>query len=575
MTSKPSDRLERIRHSAAHVLAQAVCELYPGTKLAIGPTIDNGFYYDMDIPQPLRDEDLAAIEVKMHQHIKANYPMVQSFKPKAEALAYFVKQNQPFKIAIIEGIDEPQVSFFTQGSFSDLCRGPHVERTGEIPAVKLLKVAGAYWRGDEKQPMLQRVYGTAWETQADLDKHLALLEEAEKRDHRKLGVALDLFHISDEAGPGLVFYHPKGATLKHILETYTYQQHIDRGYQPVTVPHIARQKLWETSGHAKFYRENMFFTEADGQPYVIKPMNCPEHIMIYKTKRRSYRELPIRYFEFGTVYRFERSGVMHGLLRVRGFTQDDGHIFCTLDQLSTEILSALTFVDDVLKKFGFSYEVFLSTRPEKFVGSVENWDKAEAALGEALKAAKVTYTVDPGEGVFYGPKIDVKLRDALGRVWQGPTIQVDFNLPELFKLEYIGADSKGHTPVMVHRAIFGSFERFIGALIEHYAGAFPFWLAPVQVAVLPITDDQIPYAQQLAEKVRKAGYRVEVDLQSEKIGAKIRQATIQKIPYMLVAGKREEEKQAVALRDRTKGDQGVKSLDEVLAIFAAEAAGTV
>ena len=574
MNLPSNDRLERIRHTTAHVMAQAVSELYPNVKLAIGPTIEHGFYYDMDIPQPVSDDDLRRIEARMQEIIRSNVPMVQSFKPKAEALAMYQALGQPFKVEIIAGIDEAQVSFFTQGEFFDLCRGPHVERLGEIPAFKLLKVSGAYWRGDEKNPVLQRIYGTAWESESDLNKYLTTLAEADKRDHRKLGVALDLFHISDETGPGLVFLHPKGATLRHILETYTYDQHIKRGYQPVVVPHIARKKLWETSGHAEFYKENMFFTEADGQPYVIKPMNCPEHIMIYKTKRRSYRDLPIRYFEFGTVYRFERSGVMHGLLRVRGFTQDDGHIFCMLDQLSNEITQALRFVHDVMKRFGFEYEVYLSTRPEKFVGSLENWSQAENALADALKAAGVSYQVDPGEGVFYGPKIDVKLRDALGRVWQGPTIQVDFNMPERFKMEYVGSDSKVHTPVMVHRAVYGSFERFMGALIEHYAGAFPFWLAPVQIAVLPIADDQIGYAKSIAEQLTAGGYRVEVDVQSEKIGAKIREATIQKIPYMVVVGKREEEKQAVSLRHRTQGDLGVMTLADAMQRFEQESKQT-
>ncbi len=565
-----ASELDRIRHTASHIMAQAISELFSDVKLAIGPTIENGFYYDFDLKHAFTEDDLRRIEARMAEIVAAKLPVVQSLRPKAEALAYLKQLNQPYKVEIAEGINEDQLSFFTQGSFTDLCGGPHVDNTERVMAFKLLKVSGAYWRGSEKNAMLQRVYGTAWSTHEDLQRHLETLVEAEKRDHRRLGVELDLFHISDETGPGLVFYHPKGAMLRHVLETYMYDQQLRRGYQPVIIPHMARQKLYETSGHNEFYRDKMFFTQLDEQPYVIKPMNCPSHIMIYKSRRRSYRELPVRYFEFGTVYRYERSGVMHGLLRVRGFTQDDGHIFCTLDQLAGEILSNLQAVDETMRLFGFTYEVYLSTRPEKYVGQIENWDRAEQALAEALARSGTPYQVDPGEGVFYGPKIDVKLKDALGRVWQGPTIQVDFNLPQLFELEYVGSDSKMHTPVMVHRAIFGSFERFLGALIEHYAGAFPFWLAPVQIAVLPISDTVLGYAEQVAGLFRSQGYRVELDASDEKIGAKIRQATLQKIPYMVVLGKREQEQQQLSLRHLKEGDLGSMTLDTVLERFAAE-----
>jgi threonyl-tRNA synthetase len=551
-------------------MAQAVVEMFPEAKLAIGPTIEDGFYYDFGLPRPLADDDLRHIEQRMAEIVAGNFPVRQSHRSKAEAIDYFKQRQQPFKVEIAEGINEPQLSFFTQDSFTDLCGGPHAERTGQVAAFKLLKVSGAYWRGNEKNPMLQRIYGTAFASARELDEHLQRLEESEKRDHRKLGVELDLFHINDDTGPGLVFYHPKGAALRRTLENYMYAHQIRRGFQPVMSPHIARERLYEMSGHTEYYKEHMFFTEADGQPYVLKPMNCPGHIMIYKTKRHSYRELPLRYFEFGTVYRFERSGVMHGLLRVRGFTQDDGHIFCTLEQLAGEILSNLQAVDELMRLFGFSYSIYLSTRPEKFVGQIENWNTAEAALAEALKQAGMPYQIDEGEGVFYGPKIDVKLKDALGRVWQGPTIQVDFNLPERFKLEFVGPDSKMHTPVMVHRAIFGSFERFIGALIEHYGGAFPFWLAPVQAALLPMNDGLLEYARSLAGELTGQGFRVEIDESAEKLGAKIRQATLQKIPYMLVLGKREKEQQGVSLRHLKNGDLGFKSLADVFQVFSQE-----
>ena len=547
-------------------MAAAVKELFPQAKLAIGPAIEDGFYYDLELPRALKEEDLPVIEEKMKEIIKRNEKFERVEYPRAEALQMMQKQGQTYKIELISGIPDEKISFYKSGEFIDMCRGPHIASTGKIKAFKLLKIAGAYWRGDEKNAMLQRIYGTAFETQKELDDYLKRLEEAAKRDHRKLGKDLDLFNIyHEEAGAGLVFYHPKGAILRQLIEDYLKKEHAKRGYSLVITPHIARENLWKTSGHTGYYKENMYFLSVDEQDYVLKPMNCPYHLLIYNRKINSYKDLPIRYFELGTVYRHERSGVLHGLLRVRGFTQDDAHIFCRPDQLNEEIKKTIDFAFDMLKKFGFeNYEVYLSTRPDKAVGSEENWKNATDALEAALKAKGIEYKIDPGAGVFYGPKIDVKIKDAIGRLWQGPTIQADFNLPERFDLTYAGEDGHKHRPVMIHRVVLGSMERFIGVLTEHYAGAFPLWLAPVQVIVLSIADRHAAYAKEIADALKEAGVRVEVDGRNEKVGFKIREAQMQKVPYMLVIGDKEVEAKQVAVRSREKGDLGPQAIEQFI-----------
>jgi threonyl-tRNA synthetase len=558
--------LNTLRHSASHILAAAVQELYPGTKLGIGPAIEDGFYYDFDIPNvTLTSEDLPKIEEKMREIIKKNEPFERQELKKDEALKLFEKKNEKFKIELIKEIPDEKVSIYKTGQFTDLCRGPHIGSTGEVKAFKLLTVAGAYWRGVEQNPMLTRVYGTAFPTEEDLKTHITKLEEALKRDHRKLGRELDLFNIyHEEAGPGLVYYHPRGARLRLLIEDFLRKEHLKRGYQFVMTPHIARGNLWNTSGHSGYYRENMYYMEIDKQEYVLKPMNCPGHILIYKNKLHSYRDLPVRFFELGTVYRYERSGVLHGLLRVRGFTQDDAHIFCTPEQLQAEIIKVIDFAFEMLKTFGFEWEVDLSTRPEKYAGTEENWKHATDALISAMKQKGIEYKIDEGAGVFYGPKIDVKMKDALGRPWQGPTIQVDFNLPERFDLNYIAEDGSKKRPVMIHRVVLGSMERFIGALIENYGGAFPLWIAPVQVMILPIADRHAAYAEQVAEQLMKQDIRVEVDNRREKINLKIREAQMQKIPYMLIVGDKEELQKVVAVRSRSGGDLGVSELNTFL-----------
>jgi threonyl-tRNA synthetase len=477
------------------------------------------------------------------------------------------QQDETYKTELLNEIPDDKVSFYKSGDFMDMCRGPHIESTGKVKAFKILKIAGAYWRGSEKNAMLQRIYGTAFESKKELDDHLKKLEEAQKRDHRKLGRELDLFNIyHEEAGAGLVYYHPKGAVLRGIIEDTLKKEHRRRGYHPVVIPHIAKIDLWNTSGHTGYYKENMYFMNIDEQQYVLKPMNCPGHILIFKRKINSYREMPVRFFELGTVYRYERSGVLHGLMRVRGFTQDDAHIFCTPAQLQDEISKTIDFAFDMIRKFGFEdFKVYLSTRPESFVGTEESWKSATAALEEALKSKGIEYEIDPGAGVFYGPKIDVKLKDAIGRFWQGPTIQVDFNNPERFDLNYIGEDGAHHRPVMIHRVVLGSVERFMGVLTEHYAGAFPFWMAPVQVVVLPIADRHNEYVRAIADKLREKDIRVETDERREKIGLKIREAQLQKVPYMLVVGDKEVEAGSVAVRSREKGDLGTSTIDEFLA----------
>lgn len=549
-----------LRHSTAHIMAQAVMRLYKDVKLGIGPTIEGGFYYDFDLKERISTEDLAAIEAEMKKIISENFQFERRMVSKEEAKEIF--KGQPYKLELINELEDEMVSTYRQGEFVDLCRGPQVYSTGKIKAFKLLSVAGAYWRGDEKRPMLQRIYGTAFPSKDALKEHLERLEEAEKRDHRKLGRELDLFTIDDEFGAGLPLWHPKGAILRKVIEDFWKNEHIKRGYELVATPHIAKVDLWRTSGHWDFYRESMFSPmEVEGTDYVVKPMNCPGHIKVFKSHTRSYRELPIRWAELGTVYRFERSGVLHGLLRVRGFTQDDAHIFCTPDQIESEILGVIELMTFILKGFGFEeYDVYLSTQPEKFVGEQENWDKATNALRTALDKSGLAYEIDPGEGVFYGPKIDVKIRDALGRSWQCTTIQVDFNLPERFDLAYVGADNKEHRPIMIHRAILGSLERFIGVLIEHYAGAFPVWVSPEQVAILPIADRHNEYALSASERLKELGARVRVDLRTESVNKKIRDAQLMKTPYMLIVGDKEVENKQVAVRDRT-GNRGPVALD--------------
>jgi len=563
------EQLERLRHSTSHVMAEAVLHLFPDAKFAIGPSIEDGFYYDFDLPRPLTPEDLETIEAGMREIVKAGYPFERREISRQDAEAMFA--DQPYKLELIADLPEDEViSIYTQGEFTDLCRGPHVENTRQVDpkAFKLLKVAGAYWRGDEKRPMLQRIYGTAWPSPAELDAYLDKLEELEKRDHRRLGKELDLYSIHEEAGAGLVHWHPKGGMIRTVIEDFWRQEHYKAGYDVVYTPHIGRAQLWEDSGHLDHYRELMYPPmDIEGQEYYIKPMNCPFHIMMYKSKLRSYRELPLRWAELGTVYRFERSGVLHGLMRVRGFTQDDAHVFCAPAQIDEEISRVLNFSLFIWRNFGFDdYEIYLSTRPESYVGEPERWEQAEEALRQALEKEGLPYEVDEGAGAFYGPKIDISIRDALGRSWQCTTIQFDFNLAERLDLTFIGEDGKESRPYMVHRALLGSLERFLGILIEHYAGAFPVWLAPVQVMLIPITDRNVEYARQVETQLRSAGLRTEVDARSERMQAKIRDAQLQKVPYMLVVGDREEEAGTVAVRLRTEEDLGARPVEEFVAL---------
>ena len=547
-----NNKLEKLRHSTAHVMAQAVKRLYPETLVTIGPAIENGFYYDFDREEPFKPEDLQKIEKLMHEIVKENFPVVRSELNKEEALKFFEGKGEKYKKELITEIEDEEVSIYTQGEFADLCRGPHVGSTGDIKSFKLLSVAGSYWRGDENNKMLQRIYGIAFYSRKDLGEYLDRLEEAKKRDHRKLGKELDLFHVDEEIGSGLILWHPKGALVRTIIEDFWRKEHYKNGYQILYSPHIARAHLWETSEHLNFYKENMYSPmDIDGTDYIVKPMNCPFHIKIYNSRLRSYRELPFRWAELGTVYRYEKTGVLHGLLRVRGFTQDDAHIFCRSDQLPEEISKALDFTIFILRSFGFEeYQIYLSTKPDKFVGSEESWEKATTALKGALDKSGMAYEIDAGEGVFYGPKIDVKIKDSLGRAWQCSTIQVDFNLPERFKISYIGEDGQPHQPIMIHRALMGSLERFFGCLIEHFAGAFPTWLAPVQVRILTITDNHIKYAEEISEFLKKDGIRVELDSRNEKVGFKIREAQTSKIPYMLIIGDKEIKDKEVAVRKR-------------------------
>ena len=555
--------VEVLRHSTSHVMAQAVQSLFPGVKVTIGPSVREGFYYDFDVDRAFSPEDFPRIEDKMKEIVDRNLPVVRRVVSREEAIRIFRERGEPYKVELIEDLPDPQVSLYEQGDFIDLCRGPHLSSTGRIKAFKLTSVAGAYWRGDERNKMLQRIYGTAFPTAEALEKHLFLLEEARRRDHRKLGRELDLFSINEEAGAGLVLYHPKGALLRTLLEDFEKREHLKRGYQIVIGPQILKLDLWKRSGHYENYRDKMYFTEVEGQGYGIKPMNCLAHMLIYKSKIRSYRDLPLRYFELGTVHRHEKSGELHGLLRVRGFTQDDAHILCTPDQLNAEIKGILDFVADVMKIFDFPYTLEISTRPEQgTIGSDEDWDRATHALRSALEESKLPYQINKGEGAFYGPKINVKLQDALKREWQCATIQVDFAMPERFELSYIGADGEKHRPVMVHRVILGAMERFIGVLTEHFAGAFPTWLAPVQVILLTVTDPQIPYAERVYRRLIESGIRVEKDFRNEKLGLKIREAEMQKIPYMVVIGDREVQKELISPRARTGKAQAAVGIEE-------------
>ncbi len=555
------DGLEVVRHSTAHIMASAVAELYGDVKLGIGPTIENGFYYDFDVKQTFSETDLPKIEAKMQEMIKGNFKFEREEISKEEALKKF--EGDRYKKELIEELDGKILSTYKHNGFTDLCRGPHVPSTGYVKAFKLLSVAGAYWRGSEKNPMMQRIYGAAFNDKNDLQTYLKLLQEAKDRDHRKLGKDLDLFSINETIGPGLVCWHPKGGMIRHLIESFWKDEHIHNEYDIVYTPHIAKINLWETSGHTGFYRENMYSPmDVENQKYLAKPMNCPFHVTMYKNKLWSYREFPIRWAELGTVYRYEKSGVLHGLLRVRGFTQDDAHIFIREDQMSEEIERTLRFCIHMLSAFGFDrYDIYLSTRPEKFVGTPDNWDKATRALQHALEKCNLTYHIDPGEGVFYGPKIDIKIKDALNRSWQCSTIQADFNLPERFDINYVGSDGSSHRPIMIHRALLGSIERFMGCLIEHYKGAFPLWLAPTQVRVLSITDRSAEFAHEIFTTCKKFGIRIEEDFRNEKLGFKIREAQLQKIPYVVIIGDNETNTKTLSVRNRAGNEERDVKLD--------------
>ena len=562
-------QLAKMRHSAAHVMAEVVLERFPGAKLGIGPAIKNGFYYDFDLPRALTPEDLESIEKRMAEIRKGAYPFVRDEISREEALAYFA--DQPYKVEIINYLPEDAViSRYTQDTFTDLCRGPHVQNTSQIGKFKLLNVAGAYWRGSEDRPMLQRIYGTAWSTQEELDNHLHRLEEAQRRDHRRLAKELDLFSIDEEIGPGLILWHPKGAMIRYQIEQFVTAELLKRGYQLVYTPHIASEKIYQTSGHLATYGENMFAPmELEDDKYQIKPMNCPIHIAVYRNQLRSYRDLPLRLAEFGTVYRYERSGTLHGTLRVRGFTQDDAHIFGRPDQIVEEVKNTLDLAMYLARIFGYEYTIFLATRPEKSIGSEEQWTQATEALAQALREMGLSYEIDEGAGAFYGPKIDIKFLDSLGREWTGPTVQVDWNLPERFDLTYITGAGKRERPVMIHRAVLGSMERFVGGLIEHFAGAFPVWLAPVQVEVIPIADRHLAYAEEVAGELRAAGLRVQVNASGDRMQAKIRRAQLEHIPYMLVVGDKEIQAGAVAVRLRNNQNLGQMPVNDFIAMARA------
>jgi threonyl-tRNA synthetase len=564
-----------MRHSASHVMAEAVMSIFPDAKFGIGPAIEDGFYYDFDLPRPLTPDDLPVIEEKMSQIIKADLPFNHREITKAEAKKLFAAQ--PYKLELIDEIPDEKVGIYEQGNFVDLCRGPHVRSTGEIKAFKLTNIAGAYWRGNERFPMLQRIYGTAFSNQKELDEHLATIEEAKKRDHRRLGKELDLFLMPDEIGSGLVIYTPKGGRIRTVIEDFWRQEHFANGYEILYTPHIGLSKLWEISGHLDFYQENMYSPiTIDEQEYYLKPMNCPFHMLAYKSRLRSYRELPLRWAELGTVYRYERSGVLLGLMRVRGFTQDDAHIICTPEQMNDEIYEVLRFSLHMLRTFGFAkYKVFLSTRPPDAIGDEKLWKDAEDALRRVIDENRLDYEVDEGGGAFYGPKIDIKIEDALGRQWQATTIQFDFNEPERFDLTYVGADGQEHRPYMIHRALLGAWERFFGLLIEHYAGAFPIWLAPVQVKLIPVADRHLDYARKLESELKSQGVRAEVDDRSERMNLKIRQAQLEKIPYMLIVGDKEVADDTVSVRLRSGEQMPTQSFAGFLETITADIANKI
>ena len=572
VTRDSAEGHEVLRHSTAHAMAQAVVELYPGSKLTIGPPIENGFYYDIEVNGRITDEDLPRIEEKMREVVGRDLPIKREEISKAEAEELY--KNNPYKWEIVCDLEDGDITIYRQGEFFDLCRGPHVPSTGRLGAFKLQNIAGAYWRGDENKPMLTRIYGTAWPTEKELKAHLRSLEEAKARDHRKLGRELNLFSISEEVGPGLILWHPKGAMVRVLIEDFSRKAHLENGYEWVFSPHIGRSGLWETSGHLDFYAENMYSPmDIEGEDYYAKPMNCPFHIQIFKSRMRSYRDLPKRYAEYGAVYRYERSGVLHGLTRVRGFTQDDAHIFCRPDQVEEEIGDALEFSLFILRTLGLTdFTPYLATRPEKYVGELEDWDRATEALRKAVESHNVPYQVDKGGGAFYGPKIDLKVNDALGRKWQLSTIQFDFNLPERFDLEYIGEDGQAHRPYMVHRALLGSMERFFGVLIEHYNGAFPTWLAPVQAVVIPVADRHLPYAREVGARLTAEGFRVEVDGAPMSMQKKIRENAKQKIPYLLIVGDAEEGEGTVNVRKRGEKEQEALAIKEFAECMRVEVA---
>jgi len=556
-------------HSSSHLMAHAIQALYPEARFGVGPAIDSGFYYDFDINTKLTDDDLRKIEAKMLELAQQNSPFVRQELSKKDALSYFGEVKDPYKVEIISEIDDTAnaISLYKEGEFTDLCTGPHLPGTGKIKFVRLLSVSGSYWRGDEKNKQLQRIYGITFPKKKMLDDHLAFLEEAKKRDHRKIGKALDLFSIHEEAGAGLIYWHPKGSRIRLEVEDFWRKAHLEGGYDLLYSPHMGKSWLWETSGHLKTYNENMYAAmKVDEQDYFIKPMNCPFHIMVYKTKLRSYRDLPLRWAELGTVYRYEKSGVLHGLMRVRGFTQDDAHIFCAIEQMEDEIIRVVKFAQEMWSAFGFTdLKFYVSTKPEKAVGEDADWEKATASLKHAMELLNLPYEIDEGGGAFYGPKIDIKIKDALNREWQMSTIQFDFNLPERFDMKYIGEDGKEHRPFMVHRALLGSIERFFGVLIEHFAGAFPTWLAPVQVAVLPVSQNFLEYGKEVTEKLKKAGIRAELDEKNEKIGFKIRLWETDKVPYMIVVGEKEQSSSSISVRQHKKGDIGAFAIDAFIA----------
>ena len=561
--------IEILRHSASHIMAQAVYRLYPGTKYGVGPAIENGFYYDMDVPVAITEEDLPKIEDEMKRIASEAIPFERLVMSKEEAMRLFQERGDVYKLEILKDIEDDTVSLYRVGEFIDLCRGPHVPNTSYVKHFKLLSLAGAYWRGDERNPMLTRIYGTAFPSEEDLLAYLTKIEEAKRRDHRRIGKELDLFSLQNEA-PGFPFFHPKGVVILNTLVDFWRKVHIQRGYQEIKTPLILDQDLWIRSGHWDHYRENMYFTEIDEKPFAIKPMNCPGGILVYKTQLRSYRDLPLKLAELGVVHRHERSGVLHGLMRVRCFTQDDAHIFTSEEHIKEEITDIMEMVQYIYGVFGFPYHIELSTRPENAMGDKVLWDKAEQALQEALEDRGVEYKLNPGDGAFYGPKIDFHLEDCIGRTWQCGTIQLDFQMPEKFDITYIGPDGEPHRPVMIHRTILGSLERFLGILIEQYAGAFPYWLAPVQVKILPVSDEHLPYAKKVASTLQKKDVRIEVDLKEGTLGKKIRDAQIQKIPYMLIIGNREVEKGVVSVRDRSKGDLGSMSLEALVELLGNE-----